>query len=202
MQPAKPLTLARQACVRSMNRALFLDRDGIVNLDDGCTHRVDAFRFVPGTFDLCRAATARGFALVIATNQAGIGRGYYSEAEYRRFTAAMLAQFGAAGVAITAVYHCPFHPDGTGPYGCEHPWRKPNPGMLRDAVRTLGLDLAASIAIGDGARDIEAARRAGIGTAVRVAAPGAPDRGAGAPDAVLDSVGAALAWFAARYRGR
>jgi D-glycero-D-manno-heptose 1,7-bisphosphate phosphatase len=185
-----------------MNRALFLDRDGVVNLDDGYTHRIETLRFVPGVFDLCRAAAARGFLLVIVTNQAGIGRGYYTEAEYRRFTAEMLGKFAAAGLAIAAVYHCPFHPDGVGPYRREHPWRKPNPGMLLDAARALDLDLAASALIGDGARDMAAARRAGLGTAVRIASPDAADRQEGAPDAVLDSVGAALAWFEERFPGR
>jgi D-glycero-D-manno-heptose 1,7-bisphosphate phosphatase len=185
-----------------MNRALFLDRDGVVNLDDGYTHRIEALRFVPGVVDLCRAAAARGFLLVIVTNQAGIGRGYYTEAEYRRFTAAMLEEFGAAGIAIAAVYHCPFHPEGIGPYRRDHPWRKPNPGMLLDAARMLDLDLAASVLIGDGARDMAAARRAGIGAAVRIAPPAQADRADGPPEAVLDSVGAALAWFEARFAGR
>ncbi len=182
-----------------MNRALFLDRDGVVNLDDGYTHSPEQLRFVPGIFELCRAAAARGFALVIVTNQSGIGRGYYTEAEYRVFTAEMLAQLRAAGIDIAAVYHCPFHPDGVGRYRREHSWRKPNPGMLLDAARALDLDLAASVLIGDGARDMVAARRAGIGVALRVAKPGAENRDVGDPDAVLDSVVAALAWFAARF---
>lgn len=185
-----------------MNRALFLDRDGVVNLDDGYAHRIDELRFVPGILDFCRAAAARGFLLVIVTNQSGIGRGRYTEAEYRAFTTEMLRKFGAAGLQIAAVYHCPFHPEGVGPYRRDHSWRKPNPGMLLDAARTLALDLGGSILIGDGARDIAAARRAGVGSALRIAAPGAPDRHEGAPDAVLDSVGAALAWFRARFPAR
>jgi D-glycero-D-manno-heptose 1,7-bisphosphate phosphatase len=160
---------------------------------------VEQLRFVPGIFDLCRAAAARGFVLVVITNQSGIGRGHYTEAAYRVFMAEMLARLRAAGIDIAAVYHCPFHPEGAGLYRRDHPWRKPNPGMLLDAARTLDLDLPASVLIGDGARDMAAARRAGVGTALRIAAPGQPDCDAGAPDAVLDSVGAALAWFAARF---
>jgi D-glycero-D-manno-heptose 1,7-bisphosphate phosphatase len=182
-----------------MNRALFLDRDGVVNLDEGYAHRVEQLRFVPGIFDLCRAAAARGFLLVIATNQAGIARGRFTEAQYREFTAEMLSRLRAAGIEIAAVYHCPFHPEGIGPYRRDHAWRKPNPGMLLDAARALGLDLSASILIGDGVRDIVAARRAGVGTALRIAPPQAPDRAEGAPDAVLDSVAAALAWFVSRF---
>jgi len=185
-----------------MNRALFLDRDGVVNPDDGYTHRIEQLRFVPGIFDLCRAAAARGFLIVIVTNQAGIGRGRFTEADYRVFTAEMLEKFRAAGIEIAAVYHCPFHPEGSGPYRGDHAWRKPNPGMLLDAARTLALDLGASLLIGDGARDMLAARGAGVGAALRIAAPGAPDRAEGRPDAVLESVGAALAWFAARFPHR
>ncbi|MGH7005966.1 MAG: D-glycero-alpha-D-manno-heptose-1,7-bisphosphate 7-phosphatase [Alphaproteobacteria bacterium] len=183
-----------------MAKALFLDRDGVVNADDGYTHRVANLRFVPGIFDLCLAAGAHGFRLVIATNQSGIGRGLFTEADYRVFTGEMLRRLQAEGIAIAAVYHCPYHPsEGIGPYRRDHPWRKPKPGMLLDAARALSLDLAVSALVGDGARDIEAARAAGIGTAIRVAPLEAADRGAGAPDAVLDNVAAAASWFAARF---
>jgi D-glycero-D-manno-heptose 1,7-bisphosphate phosphatase len=138
--------------------------------------------------------------LVVVTNQSGIARGLYREAEYRAFTAAMLGRLADRGVEIAAVYQCPYHPtEGLGPYRRDHPWRKPNPGMLTDAARALDLDLAASVLVGDGARDIAAARRAGVGAAVRIAPPHAADRDEGAPDAVLDSVAAAAAWFERRF---
>lgn len=183
-----------------MAHALFLDRDGVINTDGGYTYRVEQLRLVHGIFDLCRTAMARGFRLVIATNQSGIGRGLFTEAEYRIFTGEMLARMAAEGIAIAAVYHCPYHPRaGLGPYRRDHPWRKPNPGMLLAAARDLGLDLAGSALIGDGARDIVAARAAGVDTAIRIATLGAPDRGDGGPDAVLDSVAAAATWFTARF---
>ncbi|MCW5770431.1 MAG: HAD family hydrolase [Rhodospirillaceae bacterium] len=183
-----------------MTKALFLDRDGILNEDHGYTHRPEDLRLVPGAAALCRAAAARGFLLVIVTNQSGIGRGLYTEADFRRFTEAMSAAYRAEGVEFAAVYACPFHPtEGVGPYRRDHPWRKPAPGMLLDAARDLGLDLAASVMLGDGGRDIVAARAAGVGIAVRVAPPAATDPNAGNPDAVLDSVAAALAWFETRF---
>jgi D-glycero-D-manno-heptose 1,7-bisphosphate phosphatase len=183
-----------------MSKALFLDRDGVLIEDAGYTYRIEALRLVPGAVELCRAGIERGFRLVVATNQSGIGRGRFTEAEFRRFTEAMLATFGAQGAAFAAVYSCPFHPtEGVGCYRRDHPWRKPAPGMLLDAGRSLGLDLAASVMIGDGGRDIVAARRAGIGTAIRIAPADAADRDAGRPDTVVDSVGAALAWFTARF---
>lgn len=183
-----------------MAHALFLDRDGVINVDDGYVHRVEQLRFMPGIFEFCRVAAARGFALVIATNQSGIGRGLFAEEDYRVFTAALMARFAAEGVAIAAAYHCPFHPTaGIGPYRRDHPWRKPHPGMLLDAARTLGLDLAGSVMIGDGARDMLAARAAGVGTAIRIAAAGAPGRDAGNPEAIFTTVAETAAWFAARF---
>jgi D-glycero-D-manno-heptose 1,7-bisphosphate phosphatase len=190
-----------------MNRALFLDRDGVVNVDHGYSHRAEELRLAPGAIELCRAGAARGFLLVIVTNQSGIGRGLYTEAEYRRFTGEMLSRLRREGIEIAAVYHCPYHPEaGIGPYRRDHSWRKPNPGMLIDAARSLDLDLAGSVLVGDAARDILAARRAGVGTAVRIApprgaAPGAGDLAEGTPDAVLDSVAAAAAWLKARFAG-
>jgi D-glycero-D-manno-heptose 1,7-bisphosphate phosphatase len=182
-----------------MAKALFLDRDGVLVEDAGYVHSLDKLRYVPGALDLCRAAASRGFALVVATNQSGIGRGYYTEAAFRQFTAAMLSQLRQQSIAIAAVYACPFHPtEGIGPYRRQHPWRKPEPGMLLDAVRSLGLDLAASALVGDGARDILAARAGRVGTAIRIAPADAADREAGAPDVIVPSVAAAAAWFAAR----
>ena len=185
-----------------MAKALFLDRDGVITADGGYTHRVEDLRFVPGIFELCRVAAARDFRLVIATNQSGIGRGIFTEAAYRVFTAAMLKRLEAEGIAIAAVYHCPFHPEATlAEYRRDHPWRKPHPGMLIDAARTLALDLGSSAMVGDGARDIAAARAAGVGTALRIAPKDAPDRLAGDPDAVVETVALAAAWFAERFTG-
>lgn len=145
--------------------ALFLDRDGIVNVDHGYVHRIEDFGFVPGIFELTRAAHVAGRRLVIVTNQSGIARGRYGEAEYQRLTAWMQARFIEAGAPLAGVWHCPHLPGAAAPYGIDCDCRKPAPGLIFAARDALGLDLARSILIGDKARDIESARRAGVGRA-------------------------------------
>lgn len=152
-------------------RALFLDRDGVINLDAGYTYRIDVFRFVDGIFDLCRLAHRLGYLLIVVTNQAGIGRGYYTEADFQTLTAWMRGRFAAEDAPLAAVYHCPYHPDGIGEYRRQSDWRKPAPGMLLQAAADFSLDLAASLLIGDSEHDIEAARAAGLGAAVRLGDP-------------------------------
>jgi D-glycero-D-manno-heptose 1,7-bisphosphate phosphatase len=148
-------------------RALFLDRDGVVNEDTGFLHRIDECRFVDGIFALSAGFAARDFALVIATNQSGIGRGYFSEADFAALMEWMRGEFRRHGVALAAVYHCPDHPTaGQGAYRRDNPWRKPGPGMMLQAAADLSLDLARCWSIGDRPRDAEAARAAGIGTIV------------------------------------
>jgi D-glycero-D-manno-heptose 1,7-bisphosphate phosphatase len=149
------------------NRALILDRDGVINMDRDYVHRPDQCEFLDGIFPLMRAFAARGFRLAIATNQAGIGRGYYSEADFHAFMEWMKDVFRREGIEIAAIYHCPDHPTaGLGAYKCENSWRKPGPGMMLQAVKDLALDAAASWCLGDKATDMEAARAAGIGTLV------------------------------------
>ncbi|MBX5452933.1 MAG: HAD family hydrolase [Acidobacteriia bacterium] len=143
--------------------ALFLDRDGIVNYDLGYVHRPEDVIFCEGIFELCQAATARGMALVIVTNQAGIGRGLYTEAEFYALMHWMLNIFAAHGIRFTGVEFCPDHPEhGIGPYRRETPRRKPGPGMILDACAAHGLDPALSAMLGDRASDMQAAEAAGI----------------------------------------
>jgi D-glycero-D-manno-heptose 1,7-bisphosphate phosphatase len=159
--------------------ALFLDRDGVVNLDRGYTWRIEDFSFVDGVFELCRAAVERGYLLFVVTNQAGIGRGYYTEPDFVRLTEWMRARFEAAGLPAPCVYYCPHHPSaGIGPYLLDCPSRKPNPEMLLAAAAECGLDLGRSILLGDKDGDIEAGRRAGVGTLALLSSVPAED---GAP---------------------
>lgn len=145
------------------NRALFLDRDGVVNAEVGYLHRPEDVRFLDGIFSLCRTAAALQYRIVIVTNQAGIARGFYTEADFHTLMDFMRAKLRAEGVELDAVYFCPFHPEhGVGAYKQEHEDRKPSTGMLRRAVRELGTDLSQSILIGDRCTDIAAANSAGL----------------------------------------
>ena len=150
-----------------MNKALFLDRDGVINVDQPYVHRHEDFQFQEGIFELCRAAQTLGYLLVIATNQAGIGRGYYTEAEFLDLTEWMTQRFAEQQIRITRVYYCPYHPvHAVGPYKRDSLDRKPAPGMLLRAKKELNVDLPSSILIGDKLSDIYAAQAAGVGTAI------------------------------------
>lgn len=152
-------------------RALFLDRDGVINVDHGYVHRVEQFEFCAGIFELVRAARERGYAIVVVTNQAGIGRGLYTEEDFQRLSSWMGQRFERERAPIDRIYHCPDHPDhGIGVYRRDSPMRKPNPGMLLQAAADLDLDLGASCLVGDRETDIEAALRAGVGRTFLLAA--------------------------------
>jgi D-glycero-D-manno-heptose 1,7-bisphosphate phosphatase len=153
-----------------MGPALFLDRDGIINIDRDYVYRIEDFEWQPGIFDLVRLASAAGIPTVVVTNQSGIGRGLYSERDFQALTDHMCTRFTREGAPITAVYHCPFHPDAATPElrVPDHPWRKPNPGMLFAARDDLGLDLSASTLVGDRGSDMAAGRAAGVGRLILV----------------------------------
>jgi D-glycero-D-manno-heptose 1,7-bisphosphate phosphatase len=144
-------------------RALFLDRDGVVNEEVGYLHRADEVRFVKGIFSLCRTAARLGYRLIVVTNQAGIARGYYSEADFELVMEFMRGEFRAKGVELDAVYYCPFHPEhGVGKYKQDHEDRKPGTGMLRRGAREFGLELSESVLVGDRCSDVRAANAAGL----------------------------------------
>lgn len=150
-------------------RALFLDRDGVINVDTGYVHCRERFEFVEGIFDLVRHAVTSGFLVIVITNQAGIGRGYYTEREFHDLMAWVAEQFAMQGGRIDGVYFCPFHPEhGVGEYRKDSDLRKPAPGMLLAAAADFDIDLAHSVMIGDTEADMQAARRAGVGACLLV----------------------------------
>jgi len=145
------------------DRALFLDRDGVINHDSGYTSDVESFLFVDGIFDVCRAARQLGYLLIVVTNQAGIGRGYYSEQDFSLLTKWMCERFEAEGAPISDVFYCPYHPEhGVGDYKKDSFDRKPNPGMLLRAAKNHQIDLKRSVMIGDKSSDMQAALNAGV----------------------------------------
>ncbi len=149
-------------------KALFLDRDGVINHDgSGYTHSADSFIFIDGIFEVCRVAQSLGYLIVVVTNQAGIARGYFSESDFIRLTDWMTEQFRINGVSITDVLYCPFHPvHGIGPYLHDSFDRKPNPGMLLRAQEKFDIAMEASVIIGDSESDMVAAFRAGVTTRI------------------------------------
>lgn len=174
----------RAALVLAGRPALFLDRDGVINEDLDYVHRIADFRFRDGIFELCAAAQARGLALVVVTNQSGIGRGLYTEAAFHELTNWMLARFAERGIRFAGVEHCPDHPvHGLGPYRRDNPRRKPGPGMILDACAAHGLDPARSTMLGDRASDMQAALAAGVGTRILLAA--SPAEAATAPSGTI-----------------
>ncbi|KMT65633.1 D-glycero-beta-D-manno-heptose 1,7-bisphosphate 7-phosphatase [Catenovulum maritimum] len=146
-----------------MAKALFLDRDGIINLDHGYVYQAESFEFMPGIFELCQNANGAGYQIIIVTNQSGIARGYYSEEQVNQLHDWMIEQFKSHKVDISKVYFCPHHPEHGGlQYQHNCLCRKPNPGMLLRANRELGVDLSQSIMLGDKESDVQAALKAGI----------------------------------------
>ena len=147
--------------------ALILDRDGVINQEVGFLWQVERCRFVDGIFDLARYFVSHGYLIVVATNQSGIGRGLFTEADFRTLMDYISAEFRRHDAPIAAIYHAPEHPtEAIGRYRRDSPWRKPHPGMILAAQKDLGLDLSRSWGIGDGMRDIVACRDAGVATLV------------------------------------
>jgi D-glycero-D-manno-heptose 1,7-bisphosphate phosphatase len=153
----RPLSNLRES------KLLFLDRDGVINIDHGYVHRADQTEWVSGIFDFCRAARRAGYGLVVVTNQAGIARGYYSEDSFRQYTRWVHEQFVEQDAPLLATYYCPHHPDaGVGEWRIECDCRKPKPGMLRAASADFGVPLSQCILLGDKPSDIDAAKAAGL----------------------------------------
>lgn len=149
--------------------ALFLDRDGVINKEVNYLFKQSEFEFLNGIFELCRKAADAGYLIFIVTNQAGIGRGYYSESDFKSLTNWMRQEFLSRNINIAAVKYCPHHPvHGLGQYKANCYFRKPNPGMINELVKEYGIDAARSILVGDKITDIQAARNAGIGKSVLV----------------------------------
>ena len=141
-----------------MKKALFLDRDGVVNVEKEYLYKIEDFEFIDGIFELCKHYQDLGYLIFIVTNQSGISRGFYSEDDFLKLTQWMVTEFAKKGVEITKVYHCPHHPQYSGACEC----RKPKPGMLLEAAKEYDLDLTNSLIIGDKERDIEAGLNAGL----------------------------------------
>lgn len=145
--------------------AVFLDRDGVINVNHGYVHTRETFDFIKGIFDVVRRAIEPNYTVVVITNQSGIGRGYYTERQFHRLTDWMCEQFSEAGAPIERVYFSPYHPTaGIGQFLKDGSFQKPHPGMILQAQKELAIDLSYSVLIGDKISDIQAGNAAGVGT--------------------------------------
>jgi D-glycero-D-manno-heptose 1,7-bisphosphate phosphatase len=160
--------------------ALFLDRDGVIVEDPGYLCWPADLRLIPGAADLIASANRKGIPVVEVTNQAGIGRGYYTWKEFVELEDALSEMLARSGAALDAIFACPFHADGVPPWiHPAHPARKPRPGMLLAAGRLMHLDLGSSWIVGDKLSDMEAGFHAGLRGGLHVlTGEGARDRAA------------------------
>ncbi len=170
------------------SKVAFLDRDGVINIDHAYVHKPEEFEFIDGVLEGCAKLVSEGFKLVIVTNQSGIGRGYYTEADFHHLTDWMKGVFSDANAPISAVYFCPHHPEkALEAYRCDCDCRKPQPGMLLRAQKDFDIDMTQSVMFGDKRGDMQAALAAGVTTRILVGKDGK-----NTPEAVPESTNVAL----------
>ena len=174
---------------KRMNKAIFLDRDGTLNIDYGYVHEIDNFKFIDGAIDALRELKKMGYMLVLVTNQSGIARGYFSEEQFLQLTEWMDWSLAEQDVDLDGIYYCPHHPEGKGEYKENCDCRKPKSGMLLQAIKELKIDPAQSVMVGDKIEDL----KAGIGAKVKInvlVRTGKPvtEEGEKVADYVLDSI--------------
>lgn len=137
------------------NKAVFLDRDGTINKDSGYVYKIEDFEFLPGVVEALRILQENGYLLIVITNQSGIARGYYTEADFHKLNSYMLDQLAQEGIAITDVLYCPHLPNADVQcYRKNCNCRKPKTGLFEQAVEKWNIDLTQSYAVGDKERDL------------------------------------------------
>ena len=146
-----------------MNKAIFFDRDGVLNVDVDYLHEIEKFQWIDGAIDAIKLCNEKNYLVVVVTNQSGIARGMYTEDEIKKIHSHMQSELKKFGAQIDAFYYCPHHPNGiVKPYAKVCDCRKPKPGLILRASQDLKIDLSTSIIIGDKQRDIDAGLNAGI----------------------------------------
>ncbi len=154
--PASPIT------VETTHRAVFLDRDGTINVEKEYLYKVEDFEFIPGAPEAIKSLKDAGFLVIVVSNQSGIGRGYFDEQAVEVLHRHIQEELSGHGTSIDAFYFCPHHPEkGGGDYKIVCDCRKGGPGMLLQAADEYNIDLGNSYMVGDKLADIEAGQRAG-----------------------------------------
>lgn len=162
---------AKRLCFKNYDKApaLFLDRDGVIVEEVNYLHRPQDVTFIPGVCEAVAQANRAGYPVIMVTNQAGIGRGLFGWSDFQAVQAAIIAHAALCGADFDMVLACAYHQEGIGGYGiANHPWRKPNPGMLIYAGQVLGVELSRSLIIGDCLSDLMAGFGAGLAGGVLV----------------------------------
>jgi D-glycero-D-manno-heptose 1,7-bisphosphate phosphatase len=165
-----------------MNKAVFIDRDGVINVEKDYVYRIEDFEFIDGVFDACIYLQDLGYILIVITNQSGIGRGYYKEEDFENLTSWMVGEFAKNGINIANVYHCPHAPN------LECNCRKPKTGMIDSAVENFDIDVSKSYLIGDKISDIECAKNAKVKTSIHVKSGHSFDESESSADFIIDSI--------------
>ena len=183
--------------------AVFLDRDGTLNEDRGYVGFFRDFAWLPGAVDSVRRLNEAGFAVVVVTNQAGVARGYYTEADVLALHAEVEQGLNAAGAHVDGYYYAPYHATAAVEerYRIMHPDRKPGTGMLERAARDLNLDLARSFMVGDKESDVTPGRTLGLRTVLVRTGFGRTHEPTTAATHVADDVAAAVDWIVGEGAG-
>lgn len=169
--------------------ALFLDRDGTINIEEEYLSDPDRVELIPGSAEAIREANEAGLRVFVVTNQSGVARGLHSEADILAVHRRLEELLSVRGARLDALYYCPHHPDaGSPPYRKVCRCRKPKTGMLEQAVKTFGIDLASSFIVGDKCTDIETGKNAGCGTVLVLTGYGRTESGRCKPDHVADDL--------------
>jgi D-glycero-D-manno-heptose 1,7-bisphosphate phosphatase len=160
-------------------RAVFLDRDGTINVDNEYVHRVEDFEFVPGAIEGLQLLARANIDIIVVTNQAGIAKGIFSETDLAAVNQHMMTELLRHGVKLAGIYFCPHHPKATiTRYRKVCPCRKPSPGLLVTAMRALGIAPSEAVMVGDKNSDVEAGRAVGLTTYLVETGYGASEKGA------------------------
>ena len=165
-----------------MQKAIFLDRDGVINVEKDYVYKIEEFEFIEGVFDTLKAFQKEGFLLFIITNQSGIGRGYYKIEDFKLLTSWMLKEFEKEGITISQVEFCPHSPDEI----CQ--CRKPKTGMIENILKNFSIDLEHSWLIGDKEADIKCANNAKIKNTIQVKSGHTFDETESKADFVCESI--------------